>query len=109
VNFCYTWATLLCWSQVGEYLFHVCYSVSGGEFCCTWATPECSLGNKFNLLDSVEVVIWIFLLLSYCHDYVSSRLSILYLAEYYLLTLVCLLLVFIWFSGTQNSDMHGRE
>lgn len=32
-----------------------------------------------------------------------------YLAEYSLFTLVFSLLVFIWFSGSQNIGMHGRE
>jgi hypothetical protein len=46
-------------------LFHVRYSVSVGEFGCTWATPECSLGIMGYLLDSVELVIWAFFLLSW--------------------------------------------
>jgi hypothetical protein len=61
------------------------------KFCCTWATPECSLGIMFILLDSLEVVIWIFLLLSYCREYVSLRLYI--VLGWVLFTHTCLLVV----------------
>jgi hypothetical protein len=61
------------------------------KFSCTWATPKCSLGIMFNLLDSLEVVIWIFHLLSYGRDYVSSRLYI--VLGWILFTHTCLFVV----------------
>jgi hypothetical protein len=57
VNFCYTWATPLCYSRVGEFCSPCANPFRSVNFCCTWATPECSLGIMF-LLDSVELGIW---------------------------------------------------
>jgi hypothetical protein len=65
VNFCYMWATLLSWSRVGEFCSTCADPFRSVNLCCTWVTRECSLGIIGYLLDSVELVIWAFFLLSW--------------------------------------------